>query len=234
MNSTIEAVVLGLALVGAAGAGRTVTLSGALSGGVLAALFAKFGGELAVAGFAALVILGSASTRIGYERKRRLGAAEDHAGRRGAASAWANAGAAAAFLIILPAPAALVAGLSALGASLSDTVAGEIGLLSQRPPRRLLFGPPVPPGVDGGMSWLGTGASLIAAAVMGAIAGFGGSDAGLGIAVAVGAVGGNLGDSLRGATIESRFSRAWGNVITNFLASGSGGALGLCLHGVGV
>lgn len=101
-----------------------------------------------------------------------------------------------------------VAGLGALSAAAADTWATEIGTLWGGTPRMLLMGRPVPPGVSGGMTLAGSGASVVAAALIALAAlwilrgaGSAGPIAG---AVFLGGVAGSLLDSLLGATVQSK------------------------------
>ncbi len=105
---------------------------GALGGVVVGTvIYASLGAP----GFAVLVLFvvgGSALTRLGYERKRRAGNAQEHGGRRGARNALANAGVAVlcALLYALDVSDAFsVAYVAAVGAAIADTPESEVGQL---------------------------------------------------------------------------------------------------------
>ena len=101
-----------------------------------------------------------------------------------------------------------VAGLGALAAAAADTWATEIGTLWGGTPRLLLSGRPVPPGVSGGVTLAGSGASVVAAALIALAAMWILRDAALAgpaaRAVFLGGVAGSLLDSLLGATLQSK------------------------------
>lgn len=103
------------------------------------------------------------------------------------------------------------AAVGTLAAVTADTWGTELGLLSPVPPRLLLTGKVVPPGTNGGMTRLGTLASVTGGCFIGFLAGFftvlGGarlqySPAWLTFLGAIGGLGGALFDSLLGATVQ--------------------------------
>lgn len=92
-----------------------------------------------------------------------------------------------------------------LAAAAADTWATTIGARSRTPPRRLLFGPVVPPGTNGGMTVLGTSGALAGAAVISAASAFTASIPRLlPWCTAIGLAGMTL-DSILGATVQGRF-----------------------------
>ena len=102
-----------------------------------------------------------------------------------------------------------VAGLGALAAAAADTWATEIGTLSGGAPRSILTGRVVPPGTSGGITAIGSAASVLAAALVALAAhasvtlGEEGA-ASPAMAVLIGGIGGSLGDSLFGAALQSK------------------------------
>ncbi|CAA9553164.1 MAG: hypothetical protein AVDCRST_MAG70-1094 [uncultured Thermomicrobiales bacterium] len=111
---------------------------------------------------------------------------------------------------------AFVAFAGAISAATADTWATEIGTRSHAPPRRLGFGPPVPPGVSGGMTRLGTGAALAGAVFLASVAALIGpaaaaTDGGPSpvrtfLAVAIGGLAGALVDTLLGGTVQAAYA----------------------------
>lgn len=196
-----------------------VSLSGAL-GGVLvgAPVYACLGPR----GFALLFLFvagGSALTRLGYDRKRRVGSAQEQGGRRGARNALANSGVAvlcAALYALDVSDAFSAAYVAAIGAAFADTAESEVGQLSRRPPRLITTLRRVPPGTDGAVSVPGTLAGLAAAAMMAGIGWALGLVAGPAGAALVGLAAflGTVADSFVGA----RLPRV-GNEATNVLCT---------------
>jgi uncharacterized protein (TIGR00297 family) len=210
--------------VTAAFAALAYRLGVASASGVLGGIFvgAPIYACLGPAGFALLVLFvvgGSALTRLGYDKKRQAGSAQEHGGRRGARNALANAGVPVlcAVLHALGFPEAFsVAYVAAIGAALADTAESEVGQLSRHAPRLLTSLRRVPPGTDGAVSLPGTLAGLAAAGLtaglglaMGLVAGPGGA-----LVAALGAFLGTVADSLVGARLP------WlGNEATNVLCT---------------
>lgn len=108
-------------------------------------------------------------------RKRRAAETFDKGGRRDAAQVLANGGVAGllallSFFLPSAAPALFCAYTGSLAAATADTWATEIGVLSRRQPRLITTGRAVAPGTSGGVTWLGSGASVAGALFMGTAA----------------------------------------------------------------
>jgi uncharacterized protein (TIGR00297 family) len=202
------AVAVNAAVATAGSLARTVSLSGAIGGGVLGVIVMLATGWAGWSLLLATFICAVVSSRLGLERKTLLGIAEPHGGRRGAGNAVANTGvaASAALLSVLTSATgpSLIAFVAALAAGGSDTMASEVGKAWGHRTYLLPSGRRVPPGTSGAISLEGTSAGLIGALALG----------GLGIAlglvpasalvpVVAGATLGSFAESVMGATLEA-------------------------------
>jgi uncharacterized protein (TIGR00297 family) len=111
------------------------------------------------------VVLGTAASRL---RRRSRQGGEPEA-PRGARNVLANGVAAAGCGLLAawdPGGPALVAMTAALAAATADTVGGEIGLARGGRTWRVVDGKEVDPGTDGGVSLVGTAATVVSAAAI--------------------------------------------------------------------
>lgn len=177
-----------------------------VTGSVVAAAGWQWAGYLI-----AYFVSSSVLTRVGRERKRALteGVLPSHA-ERNALQVAANGGLFAVMVLVgelLGVTPLVVAGVGALTAAAADTWATEIGLLWGGAPHSIVTGRLMAPGVSGGITLVGAGASLAAAAAFaalgGAIIGVG-SRASVVPAILLAGVAGSLADSLLGATLQSK------------------------------
>jgi uncharacterized protein (TIGR00297 family) len=123
-------------------------------------------------------------------------------GRRTARQVVANGGIAAAAALLGAWPACA----GALAAAAADTWATEIGAFSPTPPRLITSRLPVPHGVSGGITPLGTAGGVAGAAVIGALAWvLGPRELRLAGVVIFAGVTGMLVDSVLGATVQGTF-----------------------------
>jgi uncharacterized protein (TIGR00297 family) len=191
-----------------------VTVSGAIAGfGVAFTLFAAVGWQM----FGVLLVvflLTWAATRIGRRRKTRRGLLEPST-RRTASQVVANVGLAAYFVAVSVAvrplsdlfvqSALLMATLAVLAEAAADTCASEIGKAFGGKTFLITSRREVPAGTDGGVSWWGTVAALVAAIATVAIANHWLPLGHLGIAVVtLAATLATFVDSVLGATLERR------------------------------
>ena len=208
---------------------HTLTRSGALAGGLLAASLIGLGGwAWAVPGFA-FFLLSSAISRLAPSSNpdRPAGSADgpnDPQPGRTLGQVLANGGVGWACLLAafaVPAesgaPASFVlyaAFLGAFAAAASDTWATELGTVARTPPVSLRSFTRVPPGTSGAVSVRGTVAGGVGALVVAGLGGWTAAQAGAPVGielqtfiplVAVAGVAGMLADSLAGATVQVRY-----------------------------
>lgn len=156
---------------------RGVTTSGAVAGAVTCFVLYLGAGPGAFAALITVFALAWITTRLGYQRKQKLGMAERREGRK-ASQVLANLGVATACaaLSLLGHDRALF--LLAMAASLSeaaaDTVSSEVGQAFGKSARLITTWRPVPPGTDGGVSLKGTLAGVAAAAMVSSVGVLGG------------------------------------------------------------
>jgi uncharacterized protein (TIGR00297 family) len=211
---------------------ETASLPGMLTGVLLGLLTIVLGDYAWFTMLIAFFGIGGLSSKFRYEEKRDRGIAEDNEGARGTGNVLANS--LAALVAVLAGAASPILGLpravfffafaGAVAAALADTLSSEIGGLYDHP-RLITSFEVVDPGVDGGVTWQGTVAGVLGAAI---VAGLGG-----GLVETVGPTGaaaiagagivGMLVDSLLGATLEGRLV---GNQGVNFLATATAGIAG--------
>lgn len=215
MNPMLESVtfrfVLGAAAAGAvalaAHRARSLSAGGAAAATIVGSLAVAAGwvwGGLLIAFFLATAALGRVRE---VERARRTSGVVAKGGARDAIQVGANGGVlalAAVGQLLWPHPAWSALGAGALATAAADSWATELGTLSRRPPRHILTLRPVPAGTSGGVSPLGSAASLAGSAFMAGVAWLLGWATDVALAAAVAGVAGSLADSLLGATIQSR------------------------------
>jgi uncharacterized protein (TIGR00297 family) len=171
-----------------------------------------------------LIVFFVSSSALSFYRAREKQAlaikfAKGH--RRDLAQALANGGLAALLAVLSRCLPPLMGGAGgglwfvacagAMAAVNADTWATELGVLSPHPPRLITTGRRVEVGTSGGVTWLGTAASLGGALTIGLVAGLEllilrqgwASVAALLLAATVGGVAGSACDSLLGATVQA-------------------------------
>jgi uncharacterized protein (TIGR00297 family) len=185
---------------------RGVTNSGALAGAVISFLLYLGGGPGAFAGLITVFGLTWITTRIGYQRKLKLGTAERREGRK-ASQVLANLGVAAACVALSLFSANRALFLLAMAAALSeaaaDTVSSELGQAFGDQPRLITTWRAVSAGTDGGVSLIGTLAGAVAAGIVSLVCVLGGllPPAWLPISISA-AILGMIADSFLGASLE--------------------------------
>lgn len=158
---------------------RSVSVSGAIGGWFLGAILILGAGWPMYVALLAFFIIGTATTKLGYTRKAKLGLAQEGGGRRGFSHAFSNVGVAAICAIAVSrlsrtddAPLEWMAiayfmGIASLATAAADTTASEIGQLLGRRAFLPLTLRRVPVGTEGAISVEGTIAGLLGGLLVG-------------------------------------------------------------------
>lgn len=187
---------------------RGVTNWGALAGAVSCFVLYLCGGPGAFGALITVFALTWITTRIGYQRKQKLGTAERREGRK-ASQVLANLGVATvcAALSALGHSRSLflLAMAAALSEAAADTVSSELGQAFGQEARLVTTWRFVPPGTDGAISIVGTLAGVVAAGIVSSVCVLGGLLPWQWLGIAAGAaILGMVADSFLGAGLERR------------------------------
>ena len=152
---------------------KSVSFSGALGGWFLGTTLILGAGWPLYVALLAFFIIGTATTKLGYSRKAKLGLAQEGGGRRGFSHAFSNVGVAAICAIavsrlsrIEESPIewmtlAYLMGIASLATAAADTTASEVGQLVGRRAFLPLTLRRVPAGTEGAISIEGTLAGVV-------------------------------------------------------------------------
>ena len=157
------------ALAGLAAWRKALTRGGLLLAWALAVVIGFCGGLTGFLVLAATFVFTIASGKLSGARRERV-EKDLHAktGARDAAQIFCNVFTGALMLVLYRLTGRLGflwAYGGAMAASLSDSMASELGVLSKRPPRDILTGKPVQPGLSGGVTAFGFAMSALGAAL---------------------------------------------------------------------
>ncbi len=187
---------------------RGVSFSGAIAGAAVCFLLYAGAGPGAFVALVSVFALTWLSTRFGYRRKEKLGTAEKLDGRT-ALQVLANLAVAAICAGLSAFTAEKTVWLLAVSAALSeaaaDTVSSELGQARNEKARLITTWQEVPAGTNGGVSWAGTLAGIVAATAVSWVCVLAGlvPTKWLGISIAS-AIAGMVADSYLGALLERR------------------------------
>ncbi len=185
-----------------------VTTAGALAGAVACFVLYLGGGLGAFAALITVFVLAWITTRLGYQRKQKLGIAERREGRN-ASQVLANLGVATVCSALYAVSHGKTVFLLALAASVSeaaaDTVSSEVGQAFGEKARLITNWSSVPAGTNGAISLTGTLAGIAAATMVSLVCVLGGLLPQRWLAVSAGtAILGMFVDSFLGAWLEGR------------------------------
>jgi uncharacterized protein (TIGR00297 family) len=211
----------------------TVNRSGLAGGVAIGALIYYFGGWQSFTVLVSFFILGSALTRLGYKCKKELGAAQEAEGRRGARHAFANCVVglliSAVYKFSGGHPLAGAVFVASFATAAADTAGTEAGSALGRNAFLPTTFRKVAPGTPGAVSFEGTVASLLAAALVALVGWLVGlaATADLAVIVCLSAFLAAFTESVLGAV--PRVEQALGNEGMNILNTFWGAALCLIL-----
>ncbi|MFC2031698.1 DUF92 domain-containing protein [Chloroflexota bacterium] len=152
---------------------RALTVSGAAGAILVGTVIFGLGGW--VWGLLLVTFFISSSWLSHYRRADKQVFTKELAGdsRRDLGQTLANGGLGAVLALVYagnPDPLLMAAFVGVMGTVTADTWATELGVLSRVPPRLITTGEPVAPGASGGVTGLGTWASVAGALLIGAVA----------------------------------------------------------------
>lgn len=195
---------------------HSLSLSGALSAIALGTLIYFLGGFFFAAVMVGFFISSSLLTKYKQSLKEESEKFHDKGGRRDFTQVAANGflGLVYALIFYITKEHAFIIGYAAAFASSnSDTWASELGVLSKTPPVSILTFKPVKRGMSGGVSLPGTIASMVGAGFIAVLAsagyayyyGLSTNIIFIYLIIAAAGFGGNLIDSLLGATLQAKY-----------------------------
>ena len=213
---------------------RSVDAGGAIAGTIVATLIFGFGGPLYWVILMTFFVTSTAAGMVRRTEKEWLSTIHQKGERRDALQVLANGGIGAVTAVLFHVsgePSWAAAFAVSFAASNADTWASEIGVLSRTAPVSPLTFRPVARGISGGVTVLGTAASLAGALLIALVFGLEnlslhalpGSFLGVAALVTACGFGGSLVDSILGATVQARYaSGSVPGAITERRSDGSG------------
>ena len=186
---------------------RALTPIGSLLAWALCLLIAFAGGWTAFGVLAATFLMTVAADKIAGSRADPHGLRRK-TGRRDAVRVLCNVGVGAlamALYLVSYQSVFAVAFAGVMAESLADSLASKLGPLSKRQPRDLCTGKPVPTGLSGGVTLLGTLAEALGAAVIAVIWGVGTKSPSAALIVFTAGFLGAMVDSVLGSRLQAKF-----------------------------
>lgn len=258
MTSFLLGIILGLAVGLIAYLAGALTIRGAFTAAVVGAFTYGIGGLPAAFLLIFFFASSSALTQFKRSQKERVHLEFAKGGRRDMGQVLANGGVAVlclSFYAWMESPLLMIGFVTAMATAMADTWGTEVGVLSRTPPRSILNGQPVPKGTSGGLTLLGTGASLLGSMIISLLGVMVVNDWRIALLGGVGGFAGALFDSLLGAMWQvmyhcpqcdasteryplhtcgtgTHFKRGYrwlNNDVVNFLATGVGAIISMLL-----
>ena len=199
---------------------RFLTISGVITSIVLGFIVFYIGGVSGVAVFLFFFVSASMLSRL----SDGMNTVAEKTGRRDMMQVIAN-GVPAALMLVLYGithnPVFIGAFAAAIAEAEADTAASSIGMLSSRPPISIITFTPVPPGLSGGVSAIGTLSALAFSALIAILdmGTFGCSFQEL-LAIAASGFIGALFDSFLGATVQVNYRKEDGSLTEKSMENG--------------
>jgi uncharacterized protein (TIGR00297 family) len=210
-----------------------LTLSGAVAGGMIAAMIFIGAGYTGLSMLGAFFIFGTAATVWKKKEKRLIKLKEDQSVKRNAGQVLANGGVAAitgALIYFIPAKTEFLRLMMAasLASAMADTLSSELGMIYGRRFYNIISWKRDERGLDGVVSLEGTLTGIAGSAIIAVIYAFGfGWDNAVLLILIAGTIG-NLADSVLGALLERKHYLT--NDMVNFLNTFIGAlTAGLCM-----
>jgi uncharacterized protein (TIGR00297 family) len=204
---------------------RGVSFSGAIVGAMICFVLFWLAGVGAFAALVSVFVLTWLATRFGYQRKQRLGTAENRRGRTGS-QVLANLATATVFAALSTfgrKDAFVLASVAALAEAAADTVSSEFGQALRDRARLITTWEMVPAGTNGGVTLVGTLSGIVAAAMVSGVSYLAGMVSLAGLVYSVlAAAAGMIADSYMGVTLERRklLNNNWVNFLGTVIAGG--------------
>ena len=204
---------------------RGVSPSGAIAGAFVCFSLYAGAGPGAFAALVSVFAMTWVATGLGYQRKQKLGTAEKRDGRT-ASQVLANLVVAAGCAGLSAATGNAIfvlAAAAALSEAAADTVSSELGQAWSNQARLITTWEEVPAGTDGGVTWAGSCAGAVAAAVVSLVCVLVGLLPLRWLTISViSAIAGMIADSYLGALLERRklLNNDWVNFLSTLVATG--------------
>lgn len=203
----LPALLLSSSLAGLALWRRALTLGGTLLAFALCLLITAAGGGTAFAVLAVTLLGTVAADRFAGERKDPF-SVRRKSGSRDAVRVLCNVGLAGGAMLLCALTGKdgfLIAYAGVMAESLADSLASKLGPLSKAPPRDFCTFRPIPPGLSGGVSILGTASELLGAAVIAGVFALGTGRTNVLLVITAAGFLGAMFDSLLGSRAQAKY-----------------------------